>query len=76
MAVLRLSVELLVNTSLLGSLPPKKEHSFSRVSYIVLDACRDAACAPRPAFPMDCMACTTASITSFGFCMVVAALSK
>ena len=42
----------------------------------IREAVRALWCAPRAALPMVVMACTTASMTHWGFCSVVAALSK
>ena len=42
---------------------------------MILEALREASLAPLPAFPIELIAFMTASSTSFGLCMVVAALS-
>jgi len=76
MAVFRLSVELLVNATCRGLPRLNNSEIRSLVSYIILDASRDASWAPLPELPKFFMASATASMTQSGFLMVVAALSK
>ena len=63
MAMFSASVELLVNTTWSARLHPKSFASLARVLYTARAASSALPWAPREAFPMVVMACTTASST-------------
>ena len=66
----------MVKTILDGPSALKNLASFILVENTVLEAPSEAECVPRSAFPSVVSASATASTTTFGLILVVAALSK